>query len=100
MVAPPPGSPANIACFRVPMEYSKPQIRNYLQQLYNVRVESVSTVIQLGKAKYDPRHRPQSGLKPTRRDVKRALVRLAEGDAFPFPSLELQAQLGGNNPPI
>ena len=41
----------NEFAFEVPLKMSKPQIRNYLESLYNLRVVSVDTAVIRGKIK-------------------------------------------------
>ncbi len=53
---------------------NKTEIRHAVEAIWNVRVVSVNTINRKGKAK---RFRFQQG---RRRDTKRAIVKLAEGD--------------------
>ena len=81
--------PPNTATFRVPLSASKPLIANYLEQLYRVRVEKVSTAIYLGKEKRNV----FTGRPYKRSDWKKAIVRIApeEGkEPWVYPSLEQQ----------
>jgi large subunit ribosomal protein L23 len=63
----------NQVAFFVPLEASKPEIRQAVEQLFNVKVEAVNTLVQKGKTK---RFR---GRKGQRSDRKKAIVTLAEG---------------------
>lgn len=66
-------SAANIVVFRVPLDASKPEIRQAVEGLFGVKVASVQTLIAKGKTK---RFRGRPG---RRSDVKKAMVRLAPG---------------------
>ena len=60
--------------FLVHPDANKTQIKIAIQQIFNVRVESVNTQNRQGKRK-----RTKSGF-GKRKDTKRAIVTLAEGD--------------------
>jgi ribosomal protein L23 len=62
--------PANFAKFSVPMNYSKLEIKQFIQKMYNVKIKSIHISILPGKVKHDPKLK---GFKRTR-DVKRAAV--------------------------
>lgn len=62
--------PANFAKFAVPMNYSKFEIKQFLQKMYKMEVRNIHISILPGKIKHDPKIK---GFKRTR-DVKRALV--------------------------
>lgn len=66
----------NQVAFRVPLEASKPEIRNAVEHLFNVKVTAVNTLRQKGKVK---RFR---GIRGKRSDVKKAYVTLAEGSTI------------------
>jgi large subunit ribosomal protein L23 len=59
--------------FKVPLDASKPEIRTAVETIFDVKVNSVNTVKQLGKQK---RFRGRLG---KRSDYKKAIVKLAEG---------------------
>lgn len=59
--------------FRVAIDATKPQIRAAVETLFGVKVLGVNTLVQKGKTK---RFRGRPG---RRSDVKKAFVRLAEG---------------------
>jgi ribosomal protein L23 len=40
-----------VAQFKVPLEMSKPQIKEYLENYYGLQIEQVRTLIQIGKVK-------------------------------------------------
>lgn len=62
--------------FRVPLDASKPEIKAAVEKLFNVKVEAVNTLIRKGKFK---RFRGRPG---QQRDVKKAIVTLASGQAI------------------
>ena len=67
------GSEHNQVSFRVPLNATKPQIRQAIETLFKVKVTAVNTLIVKGKTK---RFRGRPG---QRSDVKKAIVTLAEG---------------------
>ena len=66
----------NQVAFQVPMDASKPEIRQAVEKLFDVKVTGVNTMVQKGKTK---RFR---GIQGKRADVKKALVTLAEGQSI------------------
>jgi ribosomal protein L23 len=62
--------PANFAKFSVPMNYSKIEIKQFIQKMYNVKIKSIHISILPGNIRHDPKLK---GFKRTR-DVKRAAV--------------------------
>jgi large subunit ribosomal protein L23 len=68
--------------FRVANDAAKPEIKKAVEQLFDVKVVSVRTLIQKGKTK-----RTQRGL-GKRNDIKKAYVRLAEGQEIDFLAAE------------
>lgn len=66
----------NQVVFRVPLEATKPQIKEAVETLFKVQVKAVNTLRQKGKVK---RFRGQIG---RRSDVKKAIVTLAEGQSI------------------
>ena len=64
--------------FKVPLSATKPEIAAAVEGLFNVKVKSVNTLIQKGKAK---RFKGRPG---QRSDVKKAIVTLAEGQSIDF----------------
>src|SRR5215475_3345626 len=66
----------NQVVFRVPLEASKPEIKNAIEALFKVNVTAVNTLISKGKLK---RFRGRPG---RRSDVKKAIVTLAEGQSI------------------
>ncbi|MBQ0817173.1 MAG: 50S ribosomal protein L23 [Hyphomicrobiaceae bacterium] len=67
-------SEANQVVFKVRLDATKPQIKNAVEKLFNVKVLAVNTLTRKGKTK---RFR---GIKGRQKDVKKAVVKLAEGD--------------------
>ena len=69
-------SEANAVVFEVAIDANKPQIKEAIESLFNVKVKAVNTTITKGKVK---RFRGQLG---KRRDVKKAYVTLEEGNTI------------------
>ena len=67
-------SEANQVVFKVRRDATKPEIKAAVEQLFKVKVLAVNTINRKGKTK---RFR---GLKGKQQDVKKAIIRLAEGD--------------------
>ena len=70
------GSQYNQVSFRVAPGATKPEIKAAVEQLFNVKVKAVNTVVVKGKTK---RFR---GIIGRRADVKKAIVTLAEGQSI------------------
>lgn len=66
----------NAVVFEVAIDANKPQIREAVETLFNVKVKAVNTTITKGKVK---RFRGQLG---KRKDVKKAYVTLEEGNTI------------------
>ena len=66
----------NTVVFRVAMDATKPQIRLAIEGLFGVKVLGVNTLVAKGKTK---RFRGRPGV---RSDVKKAYVKLAEGQSI------------------
>jgi len=60
--------------FKVRRDATKPEIKKAIETLFGVKVLAVNTLIRKGKTK---RFR---GIKGRQKDVKKAIVKLAEGD--------------------
>jgi large subunit ribosomal protein L23 len=69
-------SEANGVVFEVAISANKPQIKEAVEGLFNVKVKAVNTTITKGKVK---RFRGKLG---TRKDVKKAYVTLEEGNTI------------------
>uniref|UniRef100_A0A670XP14 Large ribosomal subunit protein uL23m n=1 Tax=Pseudonaja textilis TaxID=8673 RepID=A0A670XP14_PSETE len=75
--------PEDTVQFRIPMDMTRVELKEYLEKIYNVPVAAVRTRIQYGSNKQrDDRNRRIK--KP---DYKVAYVQLAEGQTFQFPDL-------------
>ena len=66
----------NQVVFEVPLEASKPEIKEAVEQLFKVSVTAVNTLRVKGKTK---RFRGRPG---RRKDVKKAIVTLKDGDSI------------------
>ncbi|HEX2943536.1 MAG TPA: 50S ribosomal protein L23 [Rhodopila sp.] len=64
--------------FKVALNATKPEIAAAVEGLFNVKVVSVNTLVQKGKTK---RFKGRPGV---RSDVKKAIVKLAEGQSIDF----------------
>jgi large subunit ribosomal protein L23 len=62
--------------FRVPLDATKPEIKQAVESLFKVQVTGVNTLVQKGKNK---RFR---GIRGRRSDEKKAVVTLAEGHSI------------------
>lgn len=69
-------SEQNKVVFRVPLDATKPQIKEAVEALFKVNVTGVNTLVVKGKTKQF-RGRPGK-----RSDVKKAIVTLKEGQAI------------------
>jgi large subunit ribosomal protein L23 len=67
-------SESNQVVFKVRRDATKPQIKTAIEELFKVKVLSVNTLTRKGKTKNF------RGIKGKQQDVKKAIVRLAEGD--------------------
>jgi large subunit ribosomal protein L23 len=63
----------NQVMFKVAMHATKPQIKEAVEKLFDVKVKSVNTHIRVGKMK------AARGRRGVQSDVKRAIVTLEEG---------------------
>ena len=66
----------NQVVFKVADDATKPEIKQAVEALFNVKVKSVNTLVRKGKTK---RFR---GIRGRQRDFKKAIVTLAEGHAI------------------
>ena len=66
----------NKVVFRVAPEATKPQIKEAVEKLFDVKVTGVNTLVTKGKKKIF------RGMRGQRSDVKKAIVTLAEGDTI------------------
>ena len=70
------GGEQNQVTFRVPLDATKPEIKQAVEGLFEVKVKAVNTLRQRGKVK---RFRGLLGKRP---DVKKAIVTLEEGQSI------------------
>jgi large subunit ribosomal protein L23 len=68
----------NVYTFKVARDSSKPEIRDAVQAIFDVRVTKVNTVNRKGKRVRNRR----TGVYSTKPGSKRAIVTLAEGDSI------------------
>ena len=66
----------NKVVFRVSPKATKPQIKEAVEKLFDVKVTGVNTLVTKGKKKIF------RGMRGQRSDVKKAIVTLAEGDTI------------------
>ncbi|WP_439467980.1 50S ribosomal protein L23 [Blastomonas fulva] len=66
----------NSVVFKVRQDATKPQIKAAVEALFDVKVVGVNTLVQKGKTKR------WKGRPYTRNDIKKAVVRLAEGQSI------------------
>jgi len=69
-------SEQNKVVFRVPLEATKPQIKEAVEALFNVNVMGVNTLVVKGKTKLF------RGVPGKRSDIKKAIVTLREGQSI------------------
>jgi len=69
-------SEQNKVVFRVRKDATKPQIKEAVEKLFDVKVVSVNTLVTKGKVKMF------RGTRGQRSDVKKAIVTLAEGQSI------------------
>jgi large subunit ribosomal protein L23 len=67
-------SEVNQVVFKVRRSATKPQIKAAVEQLFNVKVTGVNTLLRKGKNK------TFRGVRGVQQDVKRAIVTLADGE--------------------
>ena len=66
----------NQVVFKVPLKATKPQIKAAIEALFKVKVTAVNTITTKGKVKRF------KGFASQRADVKKAVVRLADGQSI------------------
>ena len=69
-------SEQNKVVFKVRLDATKPQIKEAVEKLFDVKVKSVNTLVTKGKVKMF------RGTRGQRSDVKKAVVTLAEGQTI------------------
>mmetsp|Transcript_6983 Transcript_6983/g.9601 ORF Transcript_6983/g.9601 Transcript_6983/m.9601 type:complete len:102 (+) Transcript_6983:63-368(+) len=77
----------NEVLFHVPLWHNKVQIKNYLEEIYNVEIDRVDTAVQLGKSKQVRTRRMRTPLTVKAPDVKKAYVTL-RNQTFSYPNLD------------
>lgn len=70
------GSQYNQVTFEVAKTATKPQIKAAVETLFGVKVKGVNTLVQKGKTKFF------RGQRAFRSDMKKAVIRLAEGQTI------------------
>ncbi|XP_053110052.1 39S ribosomal protein L23, mitochondrial [Hemicordylus capensis] len=83
LVRPGVPQPEDTVQFRIPMEMTRVELKDYLESIYNVPVATIRTRIQHGSM-HRRDHRNCRIKKP---DYKVAYVQLAAGQTFQFPDL-------------
>ncbi|KAM5247356.1 large ribosomal subunit protein uL23m [Ctenodactylus gundi] len=83
LVRPGVAQPEDTVQFRIPMEMTRVDLRNYLESIYNVPVAAVRTRVQHGSN----RRRDHRNVRIKKPDYKVAYVQLAHGQTFSFPDL-------------
>nr|XP_012311619.1 39S ribosomal protein L23, mitochondrial isoform X2 [Aotus nancymaae] len=83
LVRPGTAQPEDTVQFRIPMEMTRVDLRNYLERIYNVPVAAVRTRVQHGSNK----KRDHRNVRVKKPDYKVAYVQLAHGQTFTFPDL-------------
>uniref|UniRef100_A0A8C3VRF1 Large ribosomal subunit protein uL23m n=1 Tax=Catagonus wagneri TaxID=51154 RepID=A0A8C3VRF1_9CETA len=83
LVRPGTAQPEDTVQFRIPMEMTRVDLRNYLERIYNVPVAAVRTRVQYGSN----RRRDFRNTRIKTPDYKVAYVQLAHGQTFTFPDL-------------
>jgi large subunit ribosomal protein L23 len=66
----------NQVIFKVAMNATKPQIKEAVEKLFDVKVKRVNTLVRKGKLKVF------KGMRAHRSDVKKAIVTLEEGQSI------------------
>ncbi|XP_037538662.1 39S ribosomal protein L23, mitochondrial [Nematolebias whitei] len=83
LVRPGKEQPPDTVQFRIPMQMTKYDLKNYLEKIYNIPVGAVRTRIQFGSNK-KRNHLHQRVKVP---DYKVAYVQLAQDQIFTFPNI-------------
>ncbi|KAM6160696.1 large ribosomal subunit protein uL23m [Erethizon dorsatum] len=83
LVRPGVAQPEDTVQFRIPMEMTRVDLKNYLESIYNVPVAAVRTRVQHGSN----RKRDYRNVRIKKPDFKVAYVQLAHGQTFTFPDL-------------
>lgn len=70
------GSEHGQVTFKVPLTATKPQVKQAVETLFDVKVKAVNTLVQKGKTKRF------KGIKAFRSDMKKAIVTLEDGQTI------------------
>lgn len=95
LVRPGRAQPEDTVQFRIPLEMTRVDVRNYLERIYNVPVAAVRTRVQHGSN----RKRDHRNVRLKKPDYKVAYVQLAHGQTFTFPDLFPEKQLSPEGGP-
>ncbi|XP_036284724.1 39S ribosomal protein L23, mitochondrial [Pipistrellus kuhlii] len=90
LVRPGTAQPEDTVQFRIPMEMTRVDVKNYLERIYSVPVAAVRTRVQHGSN----RKRDHRNVRVKKPDYKVAYVQLAHGQTFTFPDLFPEKQPG------
>ncbi|KAM5224257.1 large ribosomal subunit protein uL23m isoform 1-T1 [Hipposideros larvatus] len=95
LVRPGGAQPEDTVQFRIPLEMTRVDLRNYLERIYNVPVGAVRTRVQHGSN----RKRDHRSVRLKKPDYKVAYVQLAHGQTFTFPDLFPEKKLSPEGGP-
>ncbi|KAM9220208.1 large ribosomal subunit protein uL23m isoform 3-T3 [Dugong dugon] len=90
LVRPGMAQPEDTVQFRIPLEMTRVDLRNYLERIYQVPVAAVRTRVQHGSG----RRRDHRQVRVKKPDYKVAYVQLAHGQTFRFPNLFPEKEQG------
>ncbi|XP_037012273.2 39S ribosomal protein L23, mitochondrial isoform X1 [Artibeus jamaicensis] len=96
LVRPGSAQPEDTVQFRIPMEMTRVDLRNYLERIYSVPVAAVRTRVQHGSN----RKRDHRNVRVKKPDYKVAYVQLAHGQTFTFPDLFPEKKPEGEGGPV
>ncbi|HWV45694.1 MAG TPA: 50S ribosomal protein L23, partial [Nitrospira sp.] len=85
-------SQENVYVFNVPMTANKQQITAAVEAQYDVTVVNVKTLVQSGKAVRFSRGKNRYPGTTTRKDTKKAYVRLADGNSIKVFDVPAEAE--------
>ncbi len=72
----------NVYVFKVPVECNKNEIKQAVESQFDVTVENIKTLVQTGKSVRFSRGKRSYPGTTSRKDVKKAYVRLKDGDSI------------------
>lgn len=76
--------PKNQVLFECNMQMNEHDVKNYLEQIYDVPVHHVRLTLNKGEARIQPKSNKNYGRHP---DFKLAFVTLANGETFEYPEM-------------